>query len=251
MRILEVRDVPSDLAYRCAGPKGQTSERLLSRHEVIVDDLPQGITALVATADLQGREVASPHRLLGEAVTQALLCELPPGETGVLLAGDFYANEGADKMGSSGEVGGVWKAFSEHYRWTLGVLGNHDRLKDPVGGTSLLDGQIVEKDGLRICGISGIVGKATRLLRRDLKTYLELLEQLLLSQPDIVVLHESPEGDCSERRGNAAIADLLGCSLPTIVVCGHCHWPSPFLELKNGTQILNVDSRLCLWRSIS
>ena len=249
MRILEVRDVPSSVAFRSAGPKGQTRELLLSRHEVIVDELPHGVKTLVATADLQGREDTEPHRLLGEAVAQALLAEIAPSASGVLLAGDFYANEGADKMGSSGEVGGVWSAFAGPYRWTVGVLGNHDRLKNAVEGTTLLDGQVIEKDGLRIGGISGIVGKASRLLRRDLKTYLELLEQLLLSQPDLVVLHESPAGDCPERRGNVHIADLIGRSPPTIVVCGHCRWPSPFLELKNGTQILNVDSRLCLLRA--
>ena len=114
-----------------------------------------------------------------------------------------------------------------------------------------MDGQVLEKDGLSIGGISGIIGKAGRLLRRDLKSYLEILEAILSSNPDIVVLHESPAHDRPERRGNPHIAALLARSNPVLVVCGHCYWPSPLIELENGTQILNVDSRLCLLRAAS
>jgi hypothetical protein len=167
MRVTQAGEAFPSLAYRCAGPGGITRERQLDRHEVLVDNLPRGVQAIVATADLQGREAAPPHRLLGEAVAEGLRGEYTPSGLGVFLAGDFYANEGADKLGSSGEVGEVWQAFSSDYRWTAGVLGNHDRLKSPVAGTTLLDGQVVEMDGLRIGGISGIVGKAGRLLRRD------------------------------------------------------------------------------------
>jgi Icc-related predicted phosphoesterase len=173
---------------------------------------------------------------------------MDPGRLGILLAGDFYANEGADKLGSSGEVREVWRAFAK-CRWTAGVLGNHDRLKEPVEGTTLLDGHVVELDGLRIAGIGGIVGKAGRLLRRDLKSYLETLDQVLSREPHILVLHESPAGDSPEFRGNPHIGELLGRSAPTLVVCGHCRWPSPLKELTNGTQILNVDSRLCILRT--
>jgi 3',5'-cyclic-AMP phosphodiesterase len=249
MKIIEVREPSSTLTYHCAAPKGQTRERSLPYHEVIVDHLPDGMDTLIVTADLQGREKKAPHRLLGEVVAEELREEIDPTRSGVLLAGDLYANEGADKLGSSGEVGSVWKAFAKHYRWTVGVLGNHDRLKDSVENTALLDGQILEKDGLRIGGISGIIGKASRLLRRDLESYLELLEEILSSNPDVVVLHESPANDLPERRGNPHIAALLARSNPVLVTCGHCYWPSPLIELKNGTQILNVDSRLCLLRA--
>jgi hypothetical protein len=216
---------------------------------VIVDNLPDEVDTLIVTADLQGREKQSPHRLLGEVVSEELRDKLDPSRSGVLLAGDFYANEKANKRGSSGEVDSVWQAFTKHYRWTVGVLGNHDRLKGSIETTALLDGQTLEKDGLCIGGISGIIGKAGRLLRRDLKSYLELLEIILAGNPDIVVLHESPANDRPERRGNPHIAALLARSNPVLVVCGHCYWPSPLIELKNGTQILNVDSRVCLLRA--
>lgn len=248
MRVTQVGEAFPSLAYRCAGPGGIIRERYLDRHEVLVDALPLGLQAIVVTGDLQGREAAPPHRLLGEAVADALRGECAPSGLGVLLAGDLYANEGVDKLGSSGDVGEVWRAFSNDYRWTTGVLGNHDRLKEAISGTTLLDGQIIEMDGLRIGGVGGIVGKASRLLRRDLKSYLETLGQVLSGQPDVVVLHESPAGDFLDLRGNPHIAELLRQSAPTLVVCGHCRWPHPLTELANGTQILNVDSRLCILR---
>jgi len=249
MRILEVREPSSTLIYHCAAPNGQTRERSLPCHEVIVDTLPDEMDTFIVTADLQGRERQAPHRLLGEVVAEELRGKIDSSRSGVLLAGDFYANERADKLGSSGEVDSVWRAFAEYYRWTIGVLGNHDRLKGSVERAILLDGQTLEKDGLRIGGISGIIGKAGRLLRRDLESYLELLEVILAGNPDIVVLHESPANDRPERRGNPHIAALLARSNPVLVVCGHCYWPSPLIELKNGTQILNVDSRVCLLRA--
>ena len=163
MRVVQIGEAFPSLAYRCPGPVGITRERHLDRHEVTVDVLPGNLQAIVATGDLQGREDVPPHRLLGEAVADALRSEFAPSGLGVLLAGDLYANEGADKLGSSGEVGEVWDSFSSDYRWTAGVLGNHDRLKSPSVGTTLLDGQVVVKDGLRIGGVGGIVGKAGRL----------------------------------------------------------------------------------------
>ena len=240
--------VPS-LAFRSAGPGGITRQLHLDRHEVVVDALPAGIEALVATGDLQSREVSTANRLLGEAVAEQLRREMAPERLGVLLAGDFYTSEGANKLGASGEVSDVWRAFAQDYRWTTGVLGNHDRLKEPVAGTTLLDGQVVEFDGLRIAGVGGIIGKAGRLLRRDLESYLETLTEALSREPHILVLHESPAGDSPEFRGNPHITELLSRSSPTLVVCGHCRWPSPLKELANGTQILNVDSRLCLPRA--
>ena len=28
-----------------------------------------------------------------------------------------------------------------------------------------------------------------------------------------------------------------------LVVCGHCHWHEPLVELRGGVQVLNVDAR--------
>jgi hypothetical protein len=40
------------------------------------------------------------------------------------------------------------------------------------------------------------------------------------------------------------IREVLLRHPPTVVVCGHCHWPEPLATLANGTQIVNVDSRM-------
>ena len=92
MRVVQVGEAFPSLAYRCPGPVGITRERHLDRHEVTVDVLPGNLQAIVATGDLQGREDVPPHRLLGEAVADALRSEFAPSGLGVLLAGDLYAN---------------------------------------------------------------------------------------------------------------------------------------------------------------
>ena len=169
MRVVQIGEAFPSLAYRCPGPGGITRERHLDRHEVTVDVLPGNLQAIVATGDLQGREDVPPHRLLSEAVADALRSEFAPSGLGVLLAGDLYANEGADKLGSSGEVGEVWDSFSSDYRWTAGVLGNHDRLKSPSVGTTLLDGQVVVKDVCALVALAVLWGRrvAFRKAGRD------------------------------------------------------------------------------------
>ena len=72
MRVVQIGEAFPSLAYRCPGPGGITRERHLDRHEVTVDVLPGNLQAIVATGDLQGREDVPPHRLLGEAVADAL-----------------------------------------------------------------------------------------------------------------------------------------------------------------------------------
>lgn len=247
-RIISLTESKPGLQYRCPGPKGTTITRSLATHEVLLDWLPTELEALVATADLQAREIGAPHRLLGEAVAQELLQQHSGERMGILIAGDFYATEKADKLGASGDVTDVWRAFHQNFRWLVGVLGNHDRLKEPPSGPPL-DGHTVERDGLRIGGVSGIVGKAGRLLRRDLPSYLDTVQQVLSQQPHILILHESPQGGSPHQRGNPHLTELLEKTNPTLVVCGHCHWPNPLHQLTNGTQILNVDSRLCLMKS--
>jgi hypothetical protein len=50
-----------------------------------------------------------------------------------------------------------------------------------------------------------------------------------------------PESGC---RGKLVVRDCLLRNQPTLLVCGHCHWPKPVQTLPNGTQVCNVDSRL-------
>ena len=79
------------LPYRNAGRDGRPCRACLPLYRGQVDKLPDGLAALVAASDLQGREDAEGDRLLGlllaeelEELAQAGL--VPPlGESGLLL----------------------------------------------------------------------------------------------------------------------------------------------------------------------
>ncbi len=99
-----------------------------------VDRLPDGVSAIVATGDLQGYEhfkyqKSDSLRLLGEwlpaFLKDSVLPELrlPAGKIGVLLAGDLYTVPDLDKRGGSGLVTSVWESFGQHFSWVVGVAG--------------------------------------------------------------------------------------------------------------------------------
>jgi Icc-related predicted phosphoesterase len=235
-----------------------------------VDALPPTLDGLVLTGDLQGRELLPPtsrqrragtlryregRRLLGEVAAEHLrrLCDrgdLPAADRlGVVLAGDFWAEPGSRRRGGLGKVGPVWSAFDGTSRWVAGVLGNHDQYDGPrregePGQVVLLDGDIVALDGCRLGGVGGIIGDPGKPRRKSERRYLELLESVLREQPDVVVLHESPELPEHGCLGKSSIRDGLVRHPPTLVVCGHCHWRAPVQSLPNGTQVCNVDARL-------
>jgi hypothetical protein len=236
--------------YLCPGPRGEVRQRPLEFLELSVEGLPNSLEGLVLTADLQGRELAPPRRLFGEELADTLEVARPEA-VGAILAGDFYSNEAADKLGVTGEVGPVWRAFGQRFRWVAGVLGNHDRLAEPAEQNArLLDGQVVELDGLRIAGISGIIGKAGRRGRRGLQAYLDLVDQLLAQRPDLLVLHEAP-AQPPDLRGREELSLHLAQGLELLVVCGHCHWSRPWAQLGASVQVLNVDARAVLLRRSS
>lgn len=230
--------------YLCPGRGGQVQQRSLEVVGFTVRGLPEALEGLVLTADLQGRELSLPHRLLGEQL--AIDLPLPqPKAWGVLLAGDFYADEAANRMGATGDVGPVWQAFGERFRWATGVLGNHDLMRSV--SAHLLDGQLVELDGLRVAGVSGIIGKTGRRGRRSPDAYMELLERLIAQRPDVLVIHESP-AQPPDLRGREELSEFLSGAEGLLVVCGHCHWPRPLAHLGPGVQVLNVDARVVLLR---
>ena len=116
MRIVEFQPDPiGEFRYLNAGRgPGQFYEDRLPVHVACVDALPEGVAALIATADLQGRErfedaPAGPLRLLGEVLPARLVHEVLPtlslgasDRIGVLLAGDFYTVPALDRRGGSG-----------------------------------------------------------------------------------------------------------------------------------------------------
>ncbi len=267
MKIIEFNSEPvSTFFFLNAGRgPGQSYEDRLPIHHARVDRLPEGISAIVVTADLQGRErfqdaMGGPPRLLGEVVPQRLVEEVfpmlaieDPGRVAAFLAGDFYTVPALDKRGGTGDVTGVWRAFSECFAWVAGVAGNHDLFgigqdTRPRCNSTMhyLDGDTVEVAGLRIGGIGGIIGNPSRPQRRDEVNYLRTLELLLDKQIDVLLMHEGPDGIESGQRGNAGIRVVLEGQPPRMVIRGHAHWPEPFAQFPGGLQVLNVDARVVI-----
>lgn len=265
MKIVEFQAEPIlEFRYLNAGRgPGQFYEDRLPVHVARVDRLPVGITALVATADLQGRErfEDSPSgsiRLLGEALPQRLVREVLPAlslresdPVGVLLAGDFYTVPALDKRGGTGDVTSVWRAFADCFAWVAGIPGNHDTFGEPPqrrprfpSHMHFLDGDATEVNGLRIAGLGGIIGKATRPNRRSEDDYLATLRRLLHLRPDVLLMHEGPDGPDPGQRGLSQVREMLLETGTGLVIRGHAHWPQPFAEFESGLQVLNVDARV-------
>lgn len=265
MKIVEFQTQPVfEFRYLNAGRgPGQFYEDRLPVHVARVDRLPDGMTALIATADLQGRErfedsSGGSIRLLGETLPERLLKEVLPtlslrdsDQVGVLLAGDFYTVPALDKRGGTGDVTSVWRAFADCFAWVAGIPGNHDTFGEPPqrrprfpSHMHFLDGDATEVKGLRIAGLGGIVGKATRPNRRSEEDYLTTLRRLLQPRPDVILMHEGPDGPDPSQRGLSQVRDILLELGMGLVVRGHAHWSQPFAEFKSGLQVLNVDARV-------
>jgi len=275
MKILSITDSPfHTLAYRNVIPRHGVVTVHLPILRAVVDHLPDGLQAIVATADLQGRglerEDGRPSPLLGELLAEELeslakLGEIPsPDTTGVILAGDLYSLPELDRRGGSGDVRVVWDAFARNFRWVAGVAGNHDffgprgwsipdvetfkRRKD----INYLDGNIATLDGLQIAGVSGTIGTPNKPHRKREGDFCDSVERLATTGPDILAMHESPAATVKSGEPDAADIELLGRpsiravlerSQPTLVICGHAYWRIPLATLSNGIQVLNIDSR--------
>jgi Icc protein len=244
-----------------ASSGGGVVEKILPVLLAEVDSLPEGLEAIIATSDLQGIDPKN-QRLLGYLVAEELeilanVGKIPsPKTTGVILAGDFHAQ--IDKRGGKGDVRDVWQAFSDRFRWVAGVGGNHDCFGSTPQEISAfqeklniyyLDGNISCVDGLRIAGISGIIGKTTRHFRRSESSYRQLLQELLKESPNILILHESPNDAEARLMGNASIRSELVKANNLLVTCGHSHWKVPMITLPTGVQVLNVDTRVVVMRT--
>lgn len=213
------------------------------------------LDAIVACSDLQGvvRGRDGATELLGVSVADVLE-ELaydglvpPVARTGVLLAGDLYSVPEANKRGGHGDVADVWRAFAARFAWVAGVAGNHDDVTDvPAAGANvhLLDGHVVELDGVRVGGVGRIVGNPEKRGRRAEREHLALLDRVLDASASIVVLHEGPPGEAAHQRGNDRIRDTLEAGDAALTVCGHDHWAEPLSAVPPRGQVLNVDARV-------
>ncbi|MDF5714776.1 MAG: metallophosphoesterase family protein [Rhizonema sp. NSF051] len=225
-----------------------------------VDSLPAGLEAIIATSDLQGIAPKN-HSLLGHLVVEELenladLRKIPsPQTTGIILAGDLYAQ--VDKRGGRGDVREVWQAFSRSFRWVAGVGGNHDSFGktlqevqafQDVQGIHYLDGDMTSVDGLRIAGISGIIGKKSKPFRRPEEEFIHAIRELVREVPDILIMHEGPNDAKAHLKGNNSIRAELATANDVLVICGHSHWKVPIADLSEKVQVLNVDNRVVVLR---
>ncbi|MGL4609879.1 MAG: metallophosphoesterase family protein [Trueperaceae bacterium] len=263
MAILELETKPFHrIQFMNAGKRGGTVSEMLPLLRGRVDKLPDGLEALLLTSDLQGVvNVWQPRgtRLLGEALATeyAMLAEegtVPwPEKTGVILAGDFYSAPGGDERGASGDVRAVWQAFAERFRWVVGVEGNHDRFgtskeRDALmrlPNVHLLENDVVKLDNIVIAGVSGIIGDPSKPARRDEVEFVAALELVLEESPDILILHQGPNGH-KQQRGSDLVREILLLQPPKLTVCGHVHWEEPLARMGEDSQVLNVDSRAVL-----
>lgn len=212
--------------------------------------LPPPLAGLVLTSDLQAREPEGgrPGRPVGIAVAEALHRlglegRLPLARSlGVLLAGDLYTSPTLHQRFGHGDVTEVWDAFGERFRWVTGVLGNVDALpRRSRSRLALLDGDVVQRDGLSIGGVSGIAGPPKMPNRRPEPDFVETIARTLRKRPDILVLHEGPSVPRPALRGSEAVRRALRDAPCGLVVCGHDRWPGPLAHLRPDLQILNTD----------
>ncbi|MEO1267588.1 MAG: hypothetical protein AAFX99_05790 [Myxococcota bacterium] len=227
-------------------------------------DLPHELDALLIAGDLQA--IASAHvplasRLLSgisiaaelETLADAeLLC--PCARTGVLLTGDLYTDLKLNKRGSTGDVQEVWEAFARRFRWVVGVAGNHDLFygknhctlprRGALHNAHLLNGDTVVLDGLRLAGVSGIVGPPHKPWRWEEGTYLNTIAHLLADNPHALLLHESPRSPNGAHPGRSNLTEtILGAEAPQMTISGHVYWEEPLVE-ADGFQFLNTEARM-------
>jgi hypothetical protein len=202
--------------------------------------------------------------LLGELVAEELLalCELgtlpPADEVGVILTGDLYCDPELIRRGGIGDVRSVWEAFAVSFAFVAGVAGNHDMFGSDAefstfrqgAGCHLLDLDVRTLQGLKVAGLSGIVGDTKRPNRRSNEEFLDAIALLLLEPIDVLVLHDAPAIPEQDQKGNEDLRALLDVGPPILVACGHHHSDDPLVELASGSSILNVDSRCVVLRSV-
>ncbi len=129
LRILSIEATPFHVLPFLNVSSGRKAVReLLPFLRGQIEGLPDGLDALLVTADLQGRVRDAcgnaVTRLLGESVAECVEELASQGllpatnRIGVVLAGDFYCCEGLDKRGGSG----MCDQFGRHLHCAFGGL---------------------------------------------------------------------------------------------------------------------------------
>jgi Icc-related predicted phosphoesterase len=240
--ILSIETEPfRELRYLNASRRGRAEVARLPFHRGRAE-LPRAWDALVVTSDLQGIAHTAmwgePAALLGVSVAREIDA-MDLGRVVVMLAGDLYSVPEANKRGGFGDVSSVWSAFAE-IGTVVGVAGNHDDVSRVSHGT-LLDGDVVDLDGVRVGGVGRVIGNSEKCGRRDTDEQLERLHDAMPC--DVLVLHEGPRID-DERDGSEAVRDALEGARVKLVVCGHRPWATPLAQIGTATQVLNAHERV-------
>ncbi|MBW5471370.1 hypothetical protein GPJ61_26650 [Brevibacillus formosus] len=261
IQITKIEEEPVEqVPYLAAGANGKGV--VPSRLPIFFGEManiPDAYDAIIITSDLQG-VIESRHEqqvLLGEALPEmvSLLLQIEKPFISrkrvlVLLCGDLYADPW--KRGSSGDPSSVWHAFQREFGEVVGVVGNHDlfdsgsfaQLQGMADITVINDPEMVQVSQLRIAGLGGIVGRADKPNRRERKEFLKGMRELLRKQPDILLLHQGPDEPSFDLQGLPEIRECLQQHHPVLVCCGHVHWARSWIELAQGTQVLNADGKL-------
>ena len=252
MKILNIEKYPFyEIAYISSSRRGPVRHCRLPFYKVLVDTLPDGISAIAVTSDLQGREGGEANRLLGEVVSEELRLLADVGDiphvNGVILAGDMYDYPDCHKLGGSGDVTDVWNAFANDFEHVIGVHGNHDMVDEDVlfASVHVLDGDCVDAMGLSIAGVSGIIGSPHRNQRKSEADFKKNLQRVLTKKTDMIVLHQGPDDPETGRIGEPLVREALENKGSGMVIFGHCPWQDPYAEIGDH-QVLNVDGRVML-----
>ncbi len=249
MKLIAVDDAPAfEVAYQ--HPHGAPG--VLSVHRALVDGLPPALDALFVASDLQGYVDSDGGRqLVGFAVAAAVgrhaaACGVGRSRLGVLLAGDLYAPPEHAHRSAAGDVRPVWRGFARHAAFVAGVAGNHDdfgatpaeiRAFAAEPGVALLDpgthglAVAAEFAGLRIAGVSGVVGNPDLPWRRRHDDYIDAVAAAIGAGPDVLLLHQNPALPGVRRDEMSRLTQLLAVAADGFVVFGHAHCPAPTMAL--------------------
>ncbi|MFY0675263.1 MAG: metallophosphoesterase [Bacteroidia bacterium] len=223
-----------------------------------IKGLPVEFDACIVASDLQGVVLEKDNDLLlGQSLVEHLdiifeisFSHLNPKNVLVLLCGDNYAN--LIKRGESGSPFQVWKAFSDTFGNVVGIAGNHDIIKDTseyrVGNRTLLLKETIEIKGLKIAGLSGIIGNPSKPFRLTEIDYFKSLEKLLKQKPDILLTHLSPADNERNLQGDENLSQKLA-KHDILSFCGHSNW-NEFNPIRfEKANVLNADSKCYIFEN--
>lgn len=232
------------------------SEYSLPIYKGKIKGLPENINGIVVTSDLQGVVIQNDENiLLGEILADNLKLifeiyfpKININRTIAFLCGDLYAD--LIKRGQSGSPTKVWEKFASVFGQTIGITGNHDKFNNiedlyKIKNAKLLVNEIFEIEGLKIAGLSGIIGRPDKNFRLQETNYLKSLSNLLSKKPNILLTHLSPQISDENLQGDENITKILENGNTTTLFCGHSHWEyNKAFDMKNETQILNADKKV-------